>query len=134
MDSPTSPSTSQLKTTSLRRRIKPPRLATALRESGQDRLHHTTMGWPSTGSVCWGQLPAVSGYRQSTHGLPTALTQADCSSLSPLSVSIISSSGRGQRGEWKGFQPASDPRQVVGQGKMVLNDGISGGFPFNFFF
>ena len=44
---------------SSRRRIEPPRLAKALRESRQDRLHHTTMGWPSTGSVRWGQLPAA---------------------------------------------------------------------------
>lgn len=43
---------------SSRRRMEPPRLDVALRETGQDGLHCNTMGWLSMGSVCWGQLPA----------------------------------------------------------------------------
>lgn len=49
---------------SSRRRTESSRLAVALRESGQDRLHRTTMGWPSTGSVHWRQLTAVRGWKQ----------------------------------------------------------------------
>lgn len=40
-------------------------------ESLGKTLHHTLMGWPSTGSVCWGQLPAVRGYRQRVPSPPS---------------------------------------------------------------
>lgn len=106
---------------STRRRMEPPRLDVALRETGQDGLHRNTMGWLSMRSVCWGQLPA---WGVKCH-LPAALTPSDRSNYYRHQSLSLAQVAEVNVWNWVAFSlPVTQDRVD----KMVLNDGIPGVF------